>query len=74
MPVRPVKNADKARRGVELRAAKRRQRPVFHVSGTLFGLSPEDIEAFRRGVEEARGRHLREHRAHQERMRQVEIP
>lgn len=74
MPVRPVKNADKARRGVELRATKRRQRPRFYVGGPLYGLAPEDIEAFRHGVEEARGRHLREHRAHQERMRQVEIP
>lgn len=66
---------DKARRAVERKAYKRRTRPIFGVKGQdMRGLLPEEIAAFFAGVEAARGRHLREHREHRERMRKVDIP
>lgn len=60
----------KARLGVVLRAEKRRQRPRFKVKGQWTrGLLPDEIDTFFAGVEAARGRHLREHQAHINRMR-----
>lgn len=66
---------DKARKAVERKAAKRRTRPAFVVKGQVMrGLLPAELDALHDMVDQARGRYLREHLAHKERMRLVELP